>query len=265
MRFSSAEATLENPSYRQTLIAFLYQLADDELVMGHRLSEWLGLAPDLEEDIAFGSIAQDEIGHATFYFSLLEQLGEGDKDGLAFQRLTEERRSASLLERPNGDWAYSIVRGYVYDTFEQVRLRVLCQSGYLPLSQGAVKMFREEHYHHLHMKTWFERLAAAGGEAHQRLVKAIHEVWQDLHDLFSLGDLPAQLLEYGIFPLSEEALSAETLALIEPSFVQFKLPWPNRPSLDLRRDGRRGLHAEDLRHLLQVLGEVVQMNPAARW
>ena len=84
------------------MIALLYQLADDELVVGHRDSEWLGLAPHIEEDVAFSSIAQDEVGHATLYYRLLEELGEGRADDLAFLRPAAQRRNAVLLERPTG-------------------------------------------------------------------------------------------------------------------------------------------------------------------
>lgn len=141
---------------KETLIRLLYQLADDELIMGHRDSEWLGLAPHIEEDIAYASIAQDEIGHATVFYNLLTGLGEGNADDLAFLRHPNQRCNAVLLERPNGegtylesprfDWGYAVARRLAYDLFDALRLEALANSIYLPLAQVANKIRREERY-----------------------------------------------------------------------------------------------------------------------
>lgn len=253
-------------NFHPSLVNLLYQLADDELVMGHRTSEWLGLAPDLEEDIAFGSMAQDEIGHATYYFELLADLGEGDANVLAFNRAPKERLNAQVLERPNGDWAYSIARRYLYDVYEQVRLSALTRSSYVPLQQGAVKMLREERYHLLHLETWFARLAIAGGEARERLEQALDELWPELGDLFSFGESSTSLLDLAIFPLSENAFYSEWEASVKPMFQQVGLAWPGRPPLAANgQNGRFGHHSVDLTELLQVMGEVSHADPAASW
>ncbi|HWI63913.1 MAG TPA: 1,2-phenylacetyl-CoA epoxidase subunit PaaC, partial [Symbiobacteriaceae bacterium] len=176
------------------LAQLLFQLADDELVIGHRDSEWLGLAPHIEEDIAFGSIAQDEVGHATAFYRLLEELGAGRADDLAFLRPAAERRNAVLLERPNGegtylhdpqfDWGYTVARRLAYDLYDAIRLEALAGSEYRPLAQLAGKIRREERYHLLHHMTWFRRLAEGTPESRRRLVAGIERTWADVGGLF---------------------------------------------------------------------------------
>ena len=119
---------------KAALVDYILALADDEVVIGHRESEWTGLGPILEEDIAFSSIAQDELGHALTYYTLLEELGQGAPDDLAFLRPAEDFRSAQLCEMPRGDYAFSLVRGYLYDLAEAVRLEGLAASTYAPLA-----------------------------------------------------------------------------------------------------------------------------------
>jgi phenylacetate-CoA oxygenase, PaaI subunit len=260
---NAAEA-LQRPAYKAALVDLLYQLADDELFLGHRDSEWLGLAPDIEEDVAFSSIAQDEVGHAAYFYQLLSELGEGDADDLAYGRAAAVRRNARLVERPNGDWAYTIVRHLVYDVFEDVRLEALASSSYAPLAHGAVKIRREERYHLLHMETWFTRLGQAGGEARERLENAVAAIWPEIGDLFSLGAHAAVLVAEGILPIGREELVARWEARMKPLFEAAGLAWPGTPQLPAQ-DGRLGQHSADLVALLDTMGEVYRLEPAARW
>lgn len=257
----------------KVLVELLYQLADDELVAGHRDSEWLGLAPHFEEDIAFASIAQDEVGHATTFFRLLEELGEGKADALAFLRPASARRNAVLLERPNGtgtylqdphfDWGYTIVRRLAYDLFDAVRLDVLTRSAYQPLAQVAAKVRREEKYHLLHHITWFRRLAQGGDEARGHLEAGIAKTWEDVGGLFSLGFVPTG--EY--FPATTADVLERWMAELKPIFAAEGIAWPSqmlmRPPLGL--DGRRGQHTPDLDDLLATMGEVYRTAPGASW
>lgn len=254
-----------DPQSREALLDLLLQLADDDLVHGHRSSEWLGLAPDLEEDIAFSSISQDEVGHAAFYYGLIAQLTGQDENELAFARPGSERRNARLLEQPNGDWAETIVRSYFYDTFEQVRLEALLQSTYQPLVQGAAKILREERYHLLHMKTWFERLLIAGGEASLRMQEAITRVWADLGDLFSLGASGHVLSDSGIFPATDDILYQGWKALVQPVFDGLSTSWPGDVSRISDHSGRLGNHTQALDELLATMTEVYRSDTAAKW
>ncbi len=255
------------------VIALLYQLADDELVVGHRDSEWLGLAPHIEEDVAFSSIAQDEVGHAALYYRLLEELGEGRADDLAFLRPAGQRRNAVLLERPNGpgtylaeprfDWGYTIVRRLAYDLFDAIRLEVLTASAHAPLARAAAKILREERYHLLHHTTWFRRLATGTAESRRRLEAGVAAVWPDLGGLFSLGEVAPG----PHFPASPEELVDRWTAELEPLFAEVGFAWPGRPAPAAApgADGRLGQHTPELDGLLETMGEVYRTAPGAAW
>lgn len=250
------------------LVELLFQLADDELVIGHRDSEWLGLAPHIEEDIAFGSIAQDEVGHATAFYRLLQDLGLGVADDLAFLRPAAERRNAVLLERPNGvgtylqdpafDWGYTVARRLAYDLFDTIRLEVLASSSaYTPLAQLAAKVRREERYHLLHHVTWFKRLAEGTEESRRRLAAGIERTWEDVGGLFVTT--PS---EY--FGVTSAELVERWTAELRPQFDSVGLAWPiamPAPAVD----GRAGQHTPDLEALLATMGEVYRTAPGAAW
>lgn len=260
----NATQARENERYLTALKDLLYQLADDDLTIGHRDSEWLGLCPDIEGDVAFSSVAQDEVGHAVFYFDLLHELGEKDPDHLAFARSVNERRNSILLEQDNGNWAYSIVRHYFYDVFEDVRIEALANSSYLPLRQGVNKVKREEFYHLLHMKTWFVRLGIAGGEAKEKLEEAINEVWSQLGDLFSFGKYEKDLLELGIIGFGQEELKNRWLERVKETFEEAGVALPGDIP-DVTTNGREGQHTEKLERLLATMSEVYNLDPAASW
>ena len=163
------------PATDAALHALLLALADDELIAGHRASEWTGVAPFLEEDVAFSSIAQDEVGHAALLYRLLADLGHGggDPDALAFGRGPEAFRNAVLLEAPNGDWAAEIARHFLYSEYEAVIWPALANSPYAPLAAAAARIAREEAYHRAHFRQWVVALGRAGGEARDRLRRAL--------------------------------------------------------------------------------------------
>ncbi len=137
----------------------LLELADDELILGWRDSEWTGIAPFLEEDVAFSSIAQNEIGHARALYELAARELGGDADSLAFDRRPEEYRCAQLVqERLAGDWAATIARHVLYETADAVRIEALKSGDDSELAGIAAKIDREETYHRLHAQMWEERL-----------------------------------------------------------------------------------------------------------
>jgi ring-1,2-phenylacetyl-CoA epoxidase subunit PaaC len=150
----------------------LLALADDELVIGWRDSEWTGIAPVLEEDVAFSSIAQNEIGHARALYELLTD----DPDALAFDRTPEEYRCAPLVELRLLDWAHTIARRWLYEVADEIRVTALLDE--LPL---AAKINREEAYHRMHAEMWHERLKDA-----EPFRAAVDELWP-----YALGVLPA--------------------------------------------------------------------------
>lgn len=150
--------------------------ADDELVLGWRDSEWTGIAPFLEEDVAFSSIAQGEIGHARALYELAAgELGT-DADALAFDRPPDEYRCAPLVElRLVHDWAKTVARHWLYETADAVRVAALMESDWPELAGLAAKMDREETYHRMHAQMWADRLRSSSEE--DRFEAAVEELW----------------------------------------------------------------------------------------
>jgi ring-1,2-phenylacetyl-CoA epoxidase subunit PaaC len=247
-----------NESALKTL---LFRLADDEVIIGHRNAEWTGHGPILEADIAFSSMAQDELGHAQHYYSLLHGLGEANPDQLAFNRSAEEFRCAQLVELPKGDWAFSIVRQFLYDAAEAVRLAALSSSRYAPLAQAARKFAGEEKYHLMHGKTWVLELGRATDESRLRLQAALDQAFPFALGLFEATEIDAEIVAAGL-QRPEAELQQEWLALIAPILTQAGLKLPEaRPVLG----GRRGQHTEHLKGLLNDMQLVFQMDPEATW
>lgn len=150
--------------------------ADDELVLGWRDSEWTGIAPFLEEDVAFSSIAQGEIGHARALYELAAGARGGDADALAFDRRSEEYRCAPFVElQLVDDWAATIARHWLYETADSIRVADLTTSGWPELAGLAAKMDREEAYHRMHAQMWAERLRSSSERA--RFEGAVAELW----------------------------------------------------------------------------------------
>jgi ring-1,2-phenylacetyl-CoA epoxidase subunit PaaC len=162
----------------------LLGLADDELVLGWRDSEWTGIAPMLEEDVAFSSIAQNEIGHARAVYELL--VGpDGDADALAFDRTPKEYRCAPLVELHLLEWAHSIARRWLYEVADEIRITALKDDADPAVAGLAAKIDREEAYHRMHAEMWHDRLRDK-----PRFQAAVEELWP-----YALGVLPAELRE----------------------------------------------------------------------
>jgi ring-1,2-phenylacetyl-CoA epoxidase subunit PaaC len=160
----------------------LLAIADDELVLGWRDSEWTGIAPVLEEDVAFSSIAQNEIGHARALYQLVVG-ADGDADALAFDRAPDEYRCAPLVELRLLDWAHTIARRWLYETADEIRLAALKDDADPRVAGLAAKIDREETYHRMHAEMWHERL-----KDEPRFREAVEELWP-----YALGALPPEL------------------------------------------------------------------------
>jgi ring-1,2-phenylacetyl-CoA epoxidase subunit PaaC len=203
----------------------LISLADDELILGHRHTEWTGWAPYLEEDLAFSSIGQDEIGHARLLYELAEPLAERDPDALAFGRTPEEYRHAILCERPNGDWGYTMARQWLYDEADDVRLAALEGSSFAELA-AAVKTVRlEERYHLEHAREWFRRLAGGSVEARQRFAEGLEAALPEAMAVFEALPSEEELLAGGAMSRSSEDLLAEWLECVGRDLEEASLDW----------------------------------------
>ncbi len=183
---------------RHAIAELLLTLADDEFVQGFLDSEWTGIAPMLEEDVAFSSLAQDEIGHARAFYALRAQLTAEDPDEVAYGRPADGYRHARLLDHPRNDWAFSLARRYLYDTADAVRLGALAHGSWQPLAGLVAKIRREETYHLMHLDAWLRRLANGGDEPRARLEAALIQLWPDALSMFAPLDGEGVLIRDGI-------------------------------------------------------------------
>ena len=205
----------------------LLSIADDELILGWRDSEWTGIAPTLEEDVAFSSIAQNEIGHARALYELAATELGSDADALAFDRTPEEYRCAPFVELHLMDWAHTIARRYLYEEADRLRLDALRASGDAELAGLAAKIDREEVYHRMHAEMWAARL-----REEPRFRDAVSELWP-----YALG-------------------------VLEP---EHRGELARRVGLDVVDAKERGEHTPALAELWEEMTEVRRSVPGASW
>ncbi|QQE74367.1 phenylacetate-CoA oxygenase subunit PaaC [Brevibacillus composti] len=273
LRVETVEQAKQNREYAQALTDLLFQLADDDFILAYRGSEWLGLAPHIEEDVAFSSMSQDMMGHAVMFYEMLEELGVGKADDLAQLREAKDFRNAILVERKNGtgeyndnphyDWAYAIVRSYVYGLHKLVRLEALQNSSYVPLTLVSRKMLTEHRYHLMHWHVWLKQLANSTDIARQKVEAAAQKVWADAGELSDLGPNAKNIARFGLIA-GEELLRQKWVAKTKDVFKSAGLEWPGEPGRPEKR-GRAGEHTADLTVALGTLSEVYRMDPAASW
>src|SRR5437016_3298169 len=162
---------------RDPFVQLLLSIADDKFILGHRNADWTGLAPILEEDIAFSSLAQDEISHATVLYQMAAGLLGTTADKLAYGRKPEEYRCAQLIELTDDfDWAVAVCRNFFCDHFDWLRLGRLAESSYTPLAQLAARLAPEEEIHVHHVNTLLKRLGRGTPEAHDRMQSALDKL-----------------------------------------------------------------------------------------
>ena len=244
------------------LDGLLLSMADDEFVIGFSDSEWTGIAPLLEEDVAMSSLSQDELGHAAALYGLLADVTGTDADAIAYDREPGDYRHARLLDHGRGDWAMTIARRYLYETADAVRLEALVDGAWAPLAELVGKLQREERYHTMHVGGWFERLATAHGEPSDRLVHALATLGPDSGTVFTpLPDEPA-LIDAGILARPNSELAREWRSRMTPVFGRLDLP-PLPPTSDPEH-GRTG-HGADFEWLHGEFTNVRRSDPGATW
>jgi len=255
----------------ETLEKFILSLADDELILGHRDSEWTGYAPILEEDIAFSNIAQDEIGHSLVWLTLYQELTGVDPDSLVFRRPWKDFTCCRFVEYPKGDFGYTVLRQYLFDIAEQVRLESLLKSSFEPFVQIAQRLMKEESYHRLHAETLLERLGNATPESSRRMQAAADLAFPQSLGIFETMASENELIAGGVFK-GNPGLEDDWLRIVRPSLaaVDLKVPVVSddgmlKVTCAPENGGRAGRHTDHLRTLVDDLQKVYGLAPEAKW
>jgi ring-1,2-phenylacetyl-CoA epoxidase subunit PaaC len=242
----------------------LYKIADDQLILGHRNSEWTGFGPLLEEDIAFSSMAQDKIGHSYALYQMLQSLGENEPDTVAFSRTASQFHNCILVELPNGEYDFSLVRHFLYDTAEAIRFEMLSECSYQPLADISKKIRAELRYHTLHANTWMKQLGSATEESISRLQNSLNLAMPYALGMFEESPYEKELISTKIFG-GEQELKGRWMKKVEEVISQTSLTFPDWKMLQPVLGGRAGTHSEHLQPLLDEMSEVFNIDPTAEW
>lgn len=235
----------------------LYYMADSQLIMGHRNSEWTGIGPIIEEDIAFGSLAQDKTGHAWNLYQLLEKMGEGNPDHLAFYRKEADFKCSHITELPiNGDYAFSMVRHFYFDHAEALRFAALSQCAYPELAGWARKFYSEIKYHVFHADTWVKNLLNGNEESKAKMTTALHETLPYALGIFEDGPYEETLKAEDLF-IGEAALKQQWIDAVGQKLQSLGVELDF--SVEPKVGGRNGYHTEYLKPLLNEMTEVLQL------
>ena len=248
-------------------LELLLRLGDDRLVLGHRLSEWCGHAPILEEDIALANVALDLLGQATLFLRRAGEVeGKGrDEDALAYFREAIEFRNCLLVEQPNGDFGFTIARQFLFDVYDVVLLEALSKSSNEELAAVAAKSLKEARYHVRHSGEWMLKLGDGTDESHRRVQTALDYLWRFTAELFATDDVDAELVQGSVAPDLAQ-LKSKWESLVREVLDRATLTVPNDvPRPPRTRGGRTGAHTEHLGHLLAEMQIVARSHPGAKW
>ena len=246
------------------LVLYALRRADDALILGHRLSEWCGHAPAMEEDMALANMGLDLLGQARELYSYaarVEGLGN-DEDTFAYLRDVRQYRNLLLLEQPNGDFACTMVRQFFYSAFADLYWRAMMQSGDPTLAAIAAKSEKESAYHLRHSSEWMVRLGDGTEESHGRAQGAIDDLWAYTGEMFHLDDSERGLIDAGI-AIDPAKLHAPWLKTVSGVVNEATLALPKNNWM--QQGGRDGRHSEHLGHLLSELQSMPRTFPGATW
>ena len=246
------------------LFAYVLALADDELVLGHRLSEWSGKAPMLEEDIALSNLGLDLIGQARLFYEYAGEVeGKGrDEDALAYLRDEREYTNLLLVEQPNGDFAVTMVRHLLYAAFMHPYYQALQRSKDARLAQIAAKSVKEMAYHVRHASEWVIRLGDGTEESHRRAQAALDDLWMYTGEMFEMSEAERDLATRGI-AVDRASIKPAWDAAIDRVLAEATLKRP--ADRWMQCGGRAARHTEHLGHMLAEMQVLHRAHPGAKW
>jgi ring-1,2-phenylacetyl-CoA epoxidase subunit PaaC len=249
---------------RDHLLTFVLRLADDNLVLGHRLSEWCGHAPMLEEDLAMPNMALDLIGQARSLYQYAAEIeGRGrTEDDFAYLRREREYLNCLMVERPNGDFAHTMLRQFWFAAFMHPMWEGMQQSSDVTLAGIAGKAVKEVAYHIRHAGEWVVRLGDGTDESAARMKEAVEALAPYLDELFESDEVTEAIAEAGIGP-DPASLRSAFDRVVGPVFAEamLEMPEPQWP----QTGGRRGMHGEHMGYLLAELQHMQRTYPGANW
>ena len=246
------------------LFDYLLRLGDDSLILSQRLGEWTGHAPSVEVDLSLANFALDLVGQATHFLGYAGQVeGKGrDADRLAFHRDVLDFRNCLLVEQPNGDFAQTMARQFLFSTWQKLVFEALLRSADPTISAVAEKAVKEVSYHQALSAEWVIRLGDGTEESRRRMQDGLEWMWRFVPELFEMDERATLLAERGIgadLTALRAGFDAQVRAVIEEATLT--LPPQQRPILG----GRRGHHSEHLGHLLCAMQFLPRSYPDATW
>jgi ring-1,2-phenylacetyl-CoA epoxidase subunit PaaC len=246
------------------LFIYALALADDALVLGHRLSEWSGKAPMLEEDIALSNLGLDLIGQARLFYTYAGEIEGGgrEEDALAYLRDEHEYMNLLIVEQPNGDFAVTIVRHLLYAAFMHPYYQALQRSTDARLAEIAAKAVKEMAYHVRHASEWVIRLGDGTEESHRRAQAALEDLWMYTGEMFEMSEAERQLAQRGI-AVERAGIKPGWDAAIDRVLAEATLKRP----VDrwMQNGGRTSRHTEHLGPMLAEMQVLHRAHPAAKW
>ncbi|MEQ4567637.1 1,2-phenylacetyl-CoA epoxidase subunit PaaC [Paenarthrobacter sp. CAP02] len=241
---------------------YALRIGDDGLILAQRLGHWISRAPELEEDIALGNIALDQLGHARSFLTYAGAAWGKSEDDLAYFRREHEFRSAHLFEQPNGDFAVTIARQFIVSYYHFELYSALAASTDPTLAAISAKAVKEVDYHRDHSAQWVLRLAGGTDESRKRIIQGFKLVWPYVDEIFEDDELTTRLAEAGV-AVQPSSLRAEFDRLTGEIMAEAELEIPGVPqSLG---GGRRGKHSEFMGYILAEMQVLAREHPGASW
>ncbi len=241
---------------------YALRLGDDALILAQRLGHWISRAPELEEDVALGNIALDQLGHARSFLSYAGGAWDKTEDDLAYFRREHEFRSVQLFEQPNGDFAVTIARQFIVSYYQFELYRRLTESTDATMAAIAAKAVKEVDYHRDHSAQWILRLAGGTDESRRRMIHGLRLMWPYVSELFQDDDLTLRLAEAGA-AVAPSSLREDFDRLTGEVLTEAELEVPDVPAAP--GGGRHGRHSEHLGYLLAEMQVLAREHPGASW